>query len=398
MSTPERTEQHPTYDEVMARAEAVSRSPHVKRSVFGQSFEGRELVMLEVTDFRVPNDDKQLVLVVGGTHGSEESGRLTAIAFAEWLASGQPHLSLRRQRFLIVPCLNPDGSKRDSYHNAEDVNIYESYEGETPTSAEGRALWAAVKDLNPGLVVDVHGLAGGAMKEEFYIHEGFHNSPNIHLQRVLAEEARQAAEAAGYPQREARIVEQPTTLTARMAKACNCYAYTLEITEKFYPQPQMQASGFTRLQALARIGDRRNYYHYYSGYPCEAISGHAMFWLCAHGKTATARGENRRQLMQSVAHIPNLGRDAHDQGGKCTVSLTAAKDLDTLPRFSLQARIHKPGKIKAVLYDGEELGECEEHGYVAWEDTASTIVRVNINKPLTQGEHKVEIPYEIVWT
>ena len=98
--------------------------------------------MVEVTDWRVSDEDKQVVVLLGGTHGSEEAGRLVSMAVMEWLASGEPYMSLRNQKFVIFPCVNPDGSIADSYHNAQDINIYTSYgEGGEPTSHEGRIIF-----------------------------------------------------------------------------------------------------------------------------------------------------------------------------------------------------------------------------------------------------------------
>ena len=390
-------EAKPGYEDVMRCVEGVAGSRLVKLGSAGKSFEGRAIPMLEITDPRVGDDDKQLVVITAGTHGSEEGGRMVAMALMEWLASGEPYLTLRNQKFIILPCVNPDGSVRNTGANAEGINIYDSFplSGE-PQSHEARLICAAVGHLNPALVVDIHGLAGGAMNEEFYYHEGFANSPVNFLGPILAEEARQAAEAAGFPQKEPRRVTR-AGLPARMAKEVNCLAFTAEVTENFYPPSLMRASGLIRMKALIAIGDRRNYFHYYPGYPCEAVSGHAMAWLCAHGKTAAARGENRRQLLASVAHIPVFRRAPADEGGTAAVTIGADRDLPSLPRFTLQMRVHKPAAIRGVFYDDQELPAGEEHGFVAWQDKASHIVRVNVNTTLTKGEHTASVRYDVQW-
>ena len=392
-------EAEPTYEDVMRCVEALCReNPLAGAASAGKSVEGRDIPIVEITDNRASDDDKQLVVITAGTHGSEEAGRLVAMALMEWLASGEPAATLRNQKFIILPCVNPDGSVRNTGPNAEGIDIYESFiPGREPTSHEGRLVFAAVGHLNPALVVDIHGLAGGAMNEEFYVHPAFANSPVNFLAPILAEEARQAAEAAGFPQREPRLVTNRRPLPARMAGDCNCFAYTAEITENFYPPSLMRASGLLRMKALITVGDRRNYFHYYPGYPCEAISGHAMAWLCAAGRTAGRRGQNRRQLLQAVPHIPVLQREHFDRGSAATLRLSADRDLPELPRFALQMRLHKPARIKAVYYDGRELSPGEEDGFVVWEDTASRIVRVNVNVPLTKGEHAASANYDLQW-
>lgn len=391
-------EAKPGYEDVMRCVEEISRDNLlVKAALAGKSFEGREIPIVEITDPRAGDEDKQLVVITAGTHGAEEGGRLVGMALMEWLASGEPYVTLRNQKFIIFPCVNPDGAIRNTGPNAERINIYQSFApGAEPTSHEGRLIYAAVGGLNPALAVDIHGLAGGAMNEEFYWHEAYGNSPVNFLAPILAEEVRQAGEAAGFPQREPVRVAN-ACLPARMAKECNCFAYTAEVTEGFYPLPHMRASGLIRMKALLAIGDRRNYFHYYPGYPCEAVSGHAMGWLCAHGATAAGRGENRRQLLANVAHIPRLGRATFDKGGVAAVRVAAEQDLPDLPRFSLQMRVHKPAQIKGVYYDDEELSPGEEHGFVIWEDTASKIVRVNVNRVLTEGEHAASARYDVQW-
>ena len=34
---------------------------------------------------------------------------------------------------------------------------------------------------------------------------------------------------------------------------------------------------------------------------------------------------------------------------------------------------------------------------MSWQDTASTIVRVNVNAPLTKGEHAASVKYDLQW-
>jgi hypothetical protein len=160
----------------------------------------------------------------------------------------------------------------------------------------------------------------------------------------------------------------------------------------------MRASGLLRLKVLIATGDRRNYYHYYPGYPCEAVSGHAMAWLCAHGVTASLWGENRRQILIAIEAIPHFSRTGADAGSAATLMLGVTRELTELPRFSLQMRVHKSAEIKAVTFDGNELGEGEDDGFVVWEDTASRIVRLNLRVMMGPGEHAAAVHYDVRWT
>ena len=84
---------------------------------------------------------------------------------------------------------------------------------------------------------------------------------------------------------------------------------------------------------------------------------------------------------------------ASDAGSLCGPD----RDLPELPRFSLQLRIHRPGVIKSVTWDGEELTESETHGFVITEDPASHIVRINVDRMLTKGDHHAAVHYDIEW-
>src|SRR3989339_793822 len=116
-------EQKPSYADVMTFVWKIGKNnKYVNVETAGKSFEGRELPVLFITDPKAAFEDKQVVLVTAGTHGSEEAGRACGMALIEYLASGKEPETLKKQLFVIFPCVNPDGSIRDTYHNAEDKN------------------------------------------------------------------------------------------------------------------------------------------------------------------------------------------------------------------------------------------------------------------------------------
>ena len=148
----------PGYERIMERCRTLADSSElVAFEEIGPSGEGRSIPKLTIGD---PSRDLPLMMIAGGTHGSEEVGRSVAMSFAEWLAAGGSD-NVGAMSFVVIPCVNPDGSIRNTYHNAADQNIYTSYgfrrESTTP---EGRAVETVARELLPDCLVDCHGLAG----------------------------------------------------------------------------------------------------------------------------------------------------------------------------------------------------------------------------------------------
>ncbi len=94
---------------------------------------------------------------------------------------------------------------------------------------------------------------------------------------------------------------------------------------------------------------------------------------------------------------PSNGHPCEAVSGQAKLQLPADRDLPKLPRFSLQLRIHRPGRIKSVPYDGEEPVSGETHGFVITEDAAGHIVRINVDRMLTKGHHHAAVHYDIEW-
>jgi hypothetical protein len=85
----------------------------VSVDIYGKSFDGRALYVVEITDERspVPYAERRKVLVDASIHASERIGAEGALRFAEDLAATRdPHLlALLRETVLVLSLPNPDG-------------------------------------------------------------------------------------------------------------------------------------------------------------------------------------------------------------------------------------------------------------------------------------------------
>jgi murein tripeptide amidase MpaA len=148
----------PTSAEVEARIHAL-REKHsrlVKIAQPGLSAEGRPIWSVSVTDPAVPADRKEHVLVTGGQHGDEESGRLVALALLDWLVTPRAAETIRRQQIVVMPNVNPDGAEQDVHYHPNGAQINLDHAPSGPVCPEAKAVEAVARDLMPEVYVDLH--------------------------------------------------------------------------------------------------------------------------------------------------------------------------------------------------------------------------------------------------
>ncbi len=140
---------------------AVAPTAPIRRSVFGHSVQGRELVVFRAG----PVKALRRILVVGVIHGNETAGRAIAL---DLLRSAPPVTT----EVVVVPDLNPDGSARGTRQNAAAVDLNrnfayrwtslgvrgdQQYSGTGPLSEpESRAMAALIGFVHPTVSVWFH--------------------------------------------------------------------------------------------------------------------------------------------------------------------------------------------------------------------------------------------------
>ena len=396
----------PTYEEVMSECQALARQVpgYCTFEDMGKSFEGRPIPLLTLTDPAVPVEQKSVAFFTGGTHGSEEVGRAAVLALARWLLTNDGSQHLRTQVILVCPCLNPDGAVRNTYHNAQDVNIYQAFPlGKEPTTPEARAAYAVAQHWIPDCYADVHGLAGGAIGDSQYVPMLAGRNGLFLTSLAVSHEMDAAAEILGYPQRFCHIVplrageQHQDSLFLRLLAEDNALTYTVETTENYYPLEDSIRSAVARLSALVRVGDRQARHHPYRGYPCDLIAGAPVGCLMAYGADCQQRRVNRRKTARAILEdgILNVSRLPADPGHVATVRVQVNKEIADPPDgIVLQLRLDPRARIKALHFNGQPLRPCPSSGYDIDRGERHLAVRANITHPLQVGENDLRVEYE----
>jgi len=400
----------PDYEDVMAEVERVAASAGSVCTVkmLGRSVEGRDIPCLLFTDPGVPSQTKQRVMVIAGQHGSEESGRAIALELMSFLASGEAEVPdiLRSHEVAVVPCANPDGAVKDTYRNANDVDVAHTFQIDGPAGTpEGRALEAFALEFAPEVFVDIHGLGGGSMKDRVWFSKPLWFTPDRYFLAVMGMEMTRAVEAEGFPQCEAipPIPFRPgepwgddLRLGEKLAVEVKSLSFGLEAIEHYYREPDWRKEGIARLRRLFRFGMEDYFGLGESGYPSSLISGTRICGLKAHGATPAERRESRVALTRFLRH--NFALVDRDSDGlvKCARVKVVSQTLEgpNPGRFAVILRLRKPAKVLSVEWDGQALAEGDEHGYRIWDDAISVLVQVNLKAPFGGSERYLVVRYD----
>ncbi|HNX25374.1 MAG TPA: DUF2817 domain-containing protein [Spirochaetota bacterium] len=112
---------------------------------------------------------KKLTMVIGGMHGDEPSGFLSALKLAQYIEKNPSSI---KNRVIIIPCLNPDGLIKWRRTNGHKVDLnrnfpaeswspeyvkYYNNPGKLPASEPETVLIAnAIDDYRPNLIIQMH--------------------------------------------------------------------------------------------------------------------------------------------------------------------------------------------------------------------------------------------------
>jgi hypothetical protein len=287
---------------------------------------GHPIWAIELTDQSVPNDDKEVTLVLAMHTGMEISGGNAVFILGKWLLSGDPvaRRILRNQVVVLVPCPNPysyeKGDIAYQFRNELGGDIYAapwSFDGvsDPVKYPEAEAVKTVIDAYAPDFIIDSHGVW---YEDQIMIETngvsafGLFKSYNRSIvERVMAE-----AEAAGYPQdnEDNRQTLLPVDTASRQPEwkhhfqnvkdGCTpgIYAYNKYHTIVFSIEVAFEESGFLRMKKLLEIGTERAPLEYYPGYPNRTVNGGLLYAVAAWGRTAEERRRSRVELWDTIRH------------------------------------------------------------------------------------------------
>ena len=397
----------PSYADVCDHLDGLAAESVVEVREIGRSVQDRPIRAAILTDRSAPDDDKQHVLIVASQHGSEESGRAMAMATMDFLVAGEDEAAeiLRKQVVAFVPCVNPDGAVANNGKNADGDDIAHTWAYDAPAATvEARALEEFAAGFIPDVSVDIHGRAGGGMKEHAWVQPGWGFSSDRYFVTAMSLAMSEAGEAAGFPQCElapaARL--EPSEGHHAMLGEIMTYRYKtlalgLESIEHYYRQDDWRITGSARLRRLLRFGNEDAFGLGVAGYPNVLVSGNRIYGLMAHGATAAERRASRVELLAFLKRnftIADRGADGKD--GRCTVRVFSKTcDGDNPQRFALLARIKNPCEVNAVTWDAQPLEQTDSaHGWRSWQDQCSTFVQANLTAPFGGPERLLAVDYD----
>ncbi len=375
----------------------------VRVDAAGRSQQGRGIYAVTVTSPTAGDDDKQHALIVAGQHGNEESGRLLALATLDWLVSRAGGETRRKQRVVVVPCVNPDGAEADAHLTPSGAAPNLDHGPGGAVSPEGAAVERIAEAIEPELFVDMHarGYAGCSYGMVLYPGTKVYTEDDNVLHAIAAEMAA-AGERGGIPQVAHPLTwpgwggdepDHPSTTryAYRRFKSLVFLTETCEDNSQSYPAAARVASGLAKMKALLAHGNRRHPKLYYSGYPCCVVAGMFLSGIVAVGPTAAARRASRVAAWRNVAGFRRLERRTPEKAK--VKRLVLAYDGRPLPAGAgVQTFARGRLAVRSVRLRGRRLSKSETDGYYTFRDGCSTFVVVAI-ADLQPGEYDIEIRY-----
>lgn len=365
----------------------------------GRSTQGRPILAVTVTDPATPDDDKEHALIIAGQHGDEETPRATALALLEWLVSPAAAATRRRQKIVVMPCVNPDGAEADSHLTATGIAPNLDHGPDGPRSPEGMAVEKIAYQLEPELFVDMHarGFAGCSFDMVLYPATRPYTEDDNIFHAVAARMAL-AGEKAGIPHMTHPLTwpgwggddpdEPSTTLFAyRRFKSLVMLTESAESNAWAYPMPLRVKAGLARVRCALDFGNRRYPRLPHAGYPCALVAGMFLSGIVAMGDTAARRRQSR---IEAWRH-----RDAFTKLERCTPEQDRIKKL--LLHYNGPPLRHPVGvqtfaagrlRLTAAAFDQKDLAATAQ----TWHDGCATLTVIPVEH-LAPGTHEIEVRY-----
>lgn len=148
-----------SYEQMMARLQALQARPHVRLETVGTSVQGRALPLVLLAHGGRFDAAKPTLMLVAQQHGNEPApGEAVLVLLERWSAPERAQL-LRQVNVVALPRANPDGVALFKRANAHDVDLNRDHL--LLRTPEARALATTAARFRPQVVLDMHEFTAG---------------------------------------------------------------------------------------------------------------------------------------------------------------------------------------------------------------------------------------------
>jgi len=286
---------------------AEKRSDIVESQSLGSSSEGRDIKAVYVTDKSVPQEDKEIAIIVCLRHGDEIGALAVGYKLLDWLVSEEAAETRRCQLVILVPVTNPDGFVRQEFWAP----------GDKLSDTEMKTIWALAESYQPDVVVDAHSLERGDLEAVITGHTG-HFGEDDFIQGRGAYIMMSGAASKGYPfvihtygtQSLVPWRALPRAVPPRFHPYDNLFcglchqklhslAFGIEVNSFGLDIEDAGRSGIAAITPLLEMGNSRATWEYEPGYPNRILKGNLLTSIRAAGKNAAGRRQSRTEIWQN---------------------------------------------------------------------------------------------------
>lgn len=368
----------------------------------GLSGQGRPIDAVTLTDASVNDTLKQNVLILAGQHGNEESARSVALALMDELVAEAHRDTLRQQRIVVMPNVNPDGAEADSYGTPDGVRPNLDHGPGGPTIPEARAVAQVAAELTPDAFVDLHARGHAGCSYDMVLYPPTRpDTEDDNIFHAIAADMTAAGERAGLPhvthplswwRTSSGHARSTTALAYQQFKSIVMLTESTEHDEVHYPRDLTARVGVARLQALLAYGNRRHPKCPYPGYPNQLVLGMWSSGVVALGATAAARRHSRVGIWRQGDRFHKLRLRLPEEAMRKTLAIEY--DGPTLETgVGLMIRAAGRHAIASVRRDGRPMSPGDADGYFAYHDEVSTFVIAAV-PVLGPGRCTIDVEFE----